>query len=200
TLLTLPPTSGTVYFCASNSNGVLRYVTSPAQCTATEFPVFVTPNDAAPFVSSTSPANGATHVAVNANIVVNFSEPVTVTGSSFTISCDGNPQTFSVSGDGTSTITVDPDSDLPSTANCTVTAVAANISDVDTGDPPDHPAANYVFSFTTQDAAPSVTTTSPANGATGVAKNTNIDITFSEPVTATGSSFTIECPAPGNSQ
>jgi len=44
TVLTLPPASGTVYFCASNSTGNLRFVTSPAQCTATEFPVFVTPN------------------------------------------------------------------------------------------------------------------------------------------------------------
>src|SRR5436305_6810064 len=82
----------------------------------------------------------------------------------------------------------------PPAANCTVTAVAANISDTDTGDPPDHPAANHSFSFTTQDAAPSVSSTSPADGATDVAKNANIDVTFSEPVTATGSSFTLECP------
>ena len=44
--------------------------------------------------------------------------------------------------------------------------------------------SNYVFSFTTADAAPSVTTTSPADGATHVAVNTNIVVNFSEPVTA----------------
>ena len=65
TVLTLPPASGTVYFCASNSTGTLRYVTSPAQCTATEFPVFVGPNDTAPAVTTTVPTNGATNVAVN---------------------------------------------------------------------------------------------------------------------------------------
>src|ERR671925_419284 len=43
-VLTLPPASGTVYFCVSNSTSLLRYVTSPSQCTATEFPVMVTPN------------------------------------------------------------------------------------------------------------------------------------------------------------
>src|SRR5690349_9476055 len=48
--ITLPPTSGNVYFCANNSTGVLRYVTDPSQCTATESPVFVSPNDAAPSV------------------------------------------------------------------------------------------------------------------------------------------------------
>src|SRR5437870_7512495 len=43
-VLTIPPASGTVYFCAKTSTGVLRYVTSPSQCNSTEFPVFVGPN------------------------------------------------------------------------------------------------------------------------------------------------------------
>src|SRR5919201_6762892 len=43
-VLTLPPASGIVYFCASNSNGQLRYVTDPSQCTSKEFPVMVSPN------------------------------------------------------------------------------------------------------------------------------------------------------------
>src|SRR5205085_11094910 len=124
-------------------------------------------------------------VAPTSNITVNFNEPVNVTTSSFTISCDSNPQTFPPRRSGTRAITLDPDSDLPSTASCTVTAVAANISDVDTGDPPDHPASNTSFSFTTQDAAPSVSTTTPADGATDVARDTTIDINFSESVSAT---------------
>ena len=44
------------------------------------------------------------------------------------------------------------------------------------------------------DAAPTVTDTSPVNGAVNVAANSNISITFSESVNATGSAFTIECP------
>jgi len=150
--------------------------------------------DAAPAVTTTTPADGATDVDPSANIAVGFNEAVDVTTSSFTVSCDSNPQTFTVSGTGTSSITLDPSADLPSTSSCTVTAVAANISDSDTGDPPDHPAANFVFSFTTQDAAPSVTSTSPADTATGVPIGANIVINFSEPVTATGSSFTLDCP------
>src|SRR5947209_9361184 len=105
--LTLPPTSGTVYFCAAISTGGLRYVTSPAQCTSSEFPVFVTPNDQAPSVTSTSPANGADHVAVNTNIVVNFSEPVTFSTSSFSLECpSGTSKSFTVNGSGTSTATL----------------------------------------------------------------------------------------------
>src|SRR5205823_9075983 len=85
-------------------------------------------------------------------------------------------------------------SDLPSAGNCTVTAVAANISDSDSGDPPDHPAANTSVSFTTQDAAPSVSSTTPADGATDVARDTTITITFSESVSATSNAFSLECP------
>jgi methionine-rich copper-binding protein CopC len=151
------------------------------------------PVDTAPSVTSTSPADGADHVAVNTNIVVNFSEPVNASSSSFTLECPtGTPKSFSVSGSGTSSITLDPISDLPQGTVCTVTVLANGISDVDTVDPPDNMAADYTFSFTT-DSAPSVTSTSPANGALGVAANSNITLTFSEPVTVDTSSFTISC-------
>jgi uncharacterized repeat protein (TIGR01451 family) len=155
--------------------------------------------DARPTVTSTTPTNGATGVATSPNIVVNFSEPVTASTSSFTIECPapGNLKTFTVSGSGTSTITLDPTVDLPAATTCTVTVIANQISDVDSNDPPDNMATDYVFSFTT-DAPPTVTTTTPTNGATGVATSSNIIVNFSEPVTATTSSFTIECPAPGN--
>jgi large repetitive protein len=195
TQLTIPPTSGTVYFCAANSTGVLRYVTDPSQCTATEFAVFVTPNDAAPSVSSTSPANGATNVAVNPNIVVTFSESVSASGSSFTLECpSGTPKSFTVSGSPGSSITLDPTANLPEGTTCAVKVIASQISDTDANDPPDHMAADYNFSFTT-DSAPSVTSTSPADGATAVSASTNVTVTFSEPVNASAASFTIECPS-----
>lgn len=44
------------------------------------------------------------------------------------------------------------------------------------------------------DDGPTVSATSPVNGATGVAQNTNITVTFSESVNATTGSFSIECP------
>ena len=43
------------------------------------------------------------------------------------------------------------------------------------------------------DAAPTVTATSPPNGAAAVARDTNISVTFSEPVNVAGSWFTISC-------
>src|SRR5439155_22065484 len=162
TVLTLPPASGTVYFCAKISSGVLRFVTSPSQCNSTEFPVFVQPNDQAPSVNTTSPANGATHVAVNTNITVNFSESVTVSTSSFSLECpSGTAKSFTVSGSPGSAITLDPTADLPEGVTCAVKVIANSVSDTDSNDPPDHMAADYNFSFTT-DSAPAVTTTTPA--------------------------------------
>ena len=152
--------------------------------------------DSAPAVTSTTPADAATNVDPTANITVTFNEPVTVDTSSFDILCGQFTHfAFSVSGSGTSSITLDPTpQDLPGAASCTVTAIAAKISDVDTGDPPDHPASDTMFSFTTQDTAPTVSSTSPADGATDVARDTTIDIAFSESVTATNNAFTIACP------
>ena len=196
--LTLPPASGTVYFCAANSTGVLRdNITDPSQCTSSEFPVFVTPNDpdGAPSVTTTSPANSANHVATNTNITVNFNQSVTVSTSSFTLQCpSGTPKTFTVSGSPGSAITLDPTADLPQGTTCAVKVIANNVSDTDTFDPPDHMAADYNFSFTT-DSAPAVTTTTPANGTTGVSPSNNITVNFSENVNFTTSSFTLECPS-----
>src|SRR5436305_4474174 len=192
-VLTIPPASGTVYFCAKNSTGVLRYVTNPSQCNSTEFPVFVGPADQAPSVNTTSPTNGATQVAVNTNITINFSEAVTFTTSSFTLQCpSGTPKTFTVSGSGTNHAVLDPTADLPEGTTCAVKVIANQISDVDSIDPPDHMAADYNLSFTT-DSAPTVSSTSPANSATGVDASGNITVTFSEPVNVSSSSFTIDC-------
>ena len=44
------------------------------------------------------------------------------------------------------------------------------------------------------DAAPSVTTTTPAANATGVAVDANLSVTFSEPVNAGAGAFVLECP------
>lgn len=150
--------------------------------------------DAAPEVTTTSPTNGAPSVAANTNITVNFSEAVTANTSAFTLECPtGTGKTFTLSGSGTSSLTLDPTADLPFGTLCTVTVIGANIHDLDANDPPDTMVGNFAFSFTI-DSPPSVTTTAPTNGATNVAGNANIVINFSEPVNVTASAFTIQCP------
>jgi len=107
------------------------------------------PVENAPAVSAASPANGATGVALGANITITFSEPVTVSGSWFTIVCStSGAHTAALSG-GPTTFTLNPDADFALNETCTVTVLAGQVADQDTLDPPDTMAANYVLTFTT---------------------------------------------------
>jgi hypothetical protein len=129
--------------------------TTPILCTAA-------PGDAAPIVSSTTPAGNATNVALNADITINFSEAVTVTASTFQISCGlSGTHTYSQSGSGQA-YTLNPDSDFVSGETCTVTVVANQVFDTDTDDPPNTMAMNHVFSFTTT--PPTMVCGDPATG------------------------------------
>jgi hypothetical protein len=105
--------------------------------------------DKAPEVTGTTPADGATSVASNSNIVITFSEPVIVSTNSFLLECPvsyDEPRPLTVSGSGTSTITIDPVVNLPE-ETCTVTVQASVVSDVDTYDGPDVMALDSAFSF-----------------------------------------------------
>src|SRR4051794_12942194 len=112
--------------------------------------------DTAPTVTSRSPGVDATDVATAANVSVTFSEPVNVTGSWYLISCATSGAHTAAASGGPTTFTLDPDSNFVAGETCTVTLVAAQISDQDTNDPPDHPATDIIWSFTT--AAPATPT------------------------------------------
>jgi large repetitive protein len=156
--------------------------------------------DAAPSVASTVPTNGATNQAVSTNITITFSEPVDVTGDWFQISCatsgTRNVADTVVTG-GPTSFTINPNADFTPNETCTVTVFAAQVTDQDSTDPPDNMVANFVFSFTTLDLAPTVTATSPTNGAVNQTTNTDISVTFSEPVNVTGNWFQIVCATSG---
>lgn len=107
--------------------------------------------DIAPFVASTSPANGTVDVARNADITVTFNEAVNVTGAWYSISCaNSGAHAATVSG-GPTSFTLNPGTDFGANELCTVTIIAANVTDQDTDDPPDAMAADTQFSFTTVD-------------------------------------------------
>jgi predicted extracellular nuclease len=110
------------------------------------FPGCVLP-DIPPTVASTSPVTGDTGVAVDANININFSEDVTVAGSWFDITCaTSGAHTAAVSG-GPQNYVLNPDTDFAPLEVCTVTVVAAQVTDQD--GTPDNMAADYAFDFTT---------------------------------------------------
>jgi uncharacterized protein len=105
--------------------------------------------EAPPTVTSTTPANDATEVALGANVTVTFSEAVDVSGSWFTIACTTSGLHPAAASGGPTTFTLDPDVDFVDGEACTVTIVAAQVADQDTDDPPDTMAADFNFSFTT---------------------------------------------------
>jgi predicted extracellular nuclease len=110
------------------------------------------PVDNPPTVTSTTPADNATSVAVSSNVSVTFSEPVTATSDSFQISCaTSGAHAFTLSG-GTTTYTLDPTTDFTQGEVCTVTVVAAQVTDQD--GTADQMAANYVFDFTVVNTTP----------------------------------------------
>jgi predicted extracellular nuclease len=106
--------------------------------------------DPAPTVTGSSPANNATGVAQNASIDVTFSEPVTVDGSGFTLSCNpSGAQAVTVTPQSPTVVRVDPQQDLPRGETCTLTVAAGAVHDVDTNDPPDTMNSNATVRFTT---------------------------------------------------
>ena len=145
-----------------------------------------------PTVSSTSPANNATGVAVNTAVTATFNEaiaPATVTIASFTLS-GGVTGTVSLNPAGT-IATFTPSALLANSTTYTATLTTA-ITDV----AGNALAADHVWSFTTGAGAdttpPTVSFRSPDNNATGVAVGAAVTGTFNEPIapaTLTAASF-----------
>lgn len=161
-------------------------------------PVVSTP----PTVTLVSPLPNAAGVAVNTKLITaTFSQPMdlsTVTASSFSLACGGAPAIAGgtvtpLAANKTFTLNL-PATNLPPSAACiaTITTAAQDNTGVAL-------ANNFVWQFSTSAVAdntsPTVTSTSNANGATGVAINAKAGATFSEamdPATITSTSFTLQ--------
>ena len=147
-----------------------------------------------PTVTITSPANGATGIARTTTINARFSENIdsaTLTSSSFYV--NGGAVTGAISYDSSSYYaTFTPSSPLSYSTLYTVTITTA-VTDTDSTPM----ASDKVWTFTTlapDTTPPTVTTVSPANGATSVALDTVVEAVFSEamdPATLTTASFTL---------
>src|SRR6185369_6076866 len=180
-----------------------------AGCSGGDDPVVGTggggaPDITAPTVSSTIPADTATGVAINQNLTVTFSEamdPATISATTFTVMQGATPVPGVVTYVGT-VATFNPTTDLA--ANTVVTATITTDAKDLAGNAL---AANKTWSFTTgataDTTAPTVSSTIPADTATGVAINQNLTVTFSEamdPATISATTFTVmqgATPVPG---
>ena len=148
--------------------------------------------DLPPSVATTSPLQAATGVALDADVVLNFSEPVTVAPDWFVFDCGVGTPALTVEG-GPQAYTLTHVASLPSDADCTLTVDDALVTDQDGGaDPMD---GDFVLNFhTAVDVAPTLVSTLPFDGANNVLRGTDLQVTFSEAVTAADGAFALECP------
>lgn len=157
----------------------------------------------APAVTGTINAGGATDVAINSKVGATFGEgmdPLTITNENFTLinTASGAAVPGTVSYSGVNALFT-PASNLATSTGYTATIKggAGGVKDL----AGNALAADFVWSFTTAAAAdttlPAVTSTNPANLATGVALNGTTNATFSEaldPLTINTATFRLAGP------
>jgi predicted extracellular nuclease len=132
---------------SADFEAITAYQTGNPRNTSTTLAPCGSPVDNPPAVSSTTPANGASNVALNSTISITFNEAVTTSASAFNLTCTtGGVRTFAFGGSGAS-YTLTPDTNLLDSDSCTVTVSAAGVTDLD--GTPDNMAADYTFSFST---------------------------------------------------
>jgi endonuclease I len=150
--------------------------------------------DLPPTVSSTIPANNATGVATGIVLAVQFSEAVTTAADWLGLSCSQSGTVAGATSGSGASRNYTPAAPLAPGETCTATVRAASVTDLD--GTPDPMATDHVFSFTmAPDLAPTVASTTPANGATGVALAANLVVRFSEPVTLAADWYALSCAA-----
>nr|MDJ0713195.1 Ig-like domain-containing protein [Prochloraceae cyanobacterium] len=170
--------------------------------TTFNFTTIATPDTTPPTLVSTTPADNATEVALNDNIVLTFSEPVTegtgnitifdaVTNTPVATISVADPNQVNFTGD---TVTIDPDINLEPGTDYYVNIDPGAIEDLANND---YAGINNptTFNFTTvippDTIAPTLINSNPADNATDVPVNSNIVLTFSEPVTEGTGNITI---------
>lgn len=179
-------------------------VVNPDNSYGTKTGAFTVTANAAPTVSSTSPADGATDVAINIKPTVTFNEPMdpaSITSSTVRLYTGGNPVAQAagsptLSGDGrTATITPAANLNHETVYKINVVGGAGGVKD-SLGKAM---ASNYTQpnGFTTDGAPdttpPTVSSTNPADGATNVPVTVKPSVTFSEAMdTASITSSTVQ--------
>ncbi len=153
---------------------------------------FTTKDVIPPEITSTSPVNGATDVALSANIVVTYSEEMNT--SSVTYACTPDPTGWSVVWSAGNTVATYSHNDFSSTTSYTFEITGGkDLVDYDlvVGAVPNP------WSFTTEDVvAPEISSTAPSNGTIDVLITANVVVTFSEEMNTSSVTYTCS-PDPG---
>jgi methionine-rich copper-binding protein CopC len=147
---------------------------------------FTTAAGAVPAVTSTSPTSGATNVATNSTVQAVFNKAVVASTISFTLKdAANNPVSGTVSYNATTnTATFTPSALLGTSTTYTATVSGAQDSSGNTMTP-------VSWSFTTE-AAPALTSQTPASGATNVATTSTVQAVFNKAIQSSTLSFVLK--------
>jgi O-glycosyl hydrolase len=152
----------------------------------------------APAVTAVTPLNASTTAAINTTVTATFNQAMmssTITASTFTLTGPGNASVQGTVGynAGSSVATFTPAANLAYNTAYTATLSTSIMSSASVA-----LSAPFTWSFTTAAApVPTVTTTVPTSGATGVIVANALTATFSQPMnssTITASTFTLTGP------
>ena len=189
-------------FATPDSYSYFRYyvtstVSSGHQINELEF--FGDADSTAPTLSSSTPADNAPGVAVDSNIVLNFSESVDAESGNITIKKTSDNSTIEtidvtsdqVTGSESSQITINPSSNFIGSTEYYV-LIDASAFDDSSSNSYAGISSTTDLSFTTVNAVPTLSSSTPADNATGVAIDANIVLNFSESVDAGSGNITIK--------
>ncbi|HKD79475.1 MAG TPA: Ig-like domain-containing protein, partial [Candidatus Angelobacter sp.] len=145
------------------------------------FTTGTTTDVAAPTVVGVSPANGLTGVPINAQVLIQFSEPIDdLTLNQITLTGGGPVNVISRLSNANQTLTLVPV--VPLNPNTTYTISVSGVLDL-SGNALTAPSTTTFTTGTGADIVPAaVTLTSPVNGATGVLTTATIQVQFSKRV------------------
>ena len=171
--VTLPPTSGPVYFCALKLGGLLTYVTDPSKCNTTlQFPVVVPVPAPVNTVSVTSPGNQTSTVGTAVSLQIQASD--SASGQTLTYSATGLPAGLSINSSSGLI------SGTPTTAGTSSVTVTATDTTGASG--------SASFTWTVNPAPNTVSVTSPGNQTSTVGTAVSLQIQASD--SASGQTLT----------
>lgn len=155
---------------------------NPLPSTSFTFTTASPPDTTRPTVASTSPTQNATDVPANSNLEFNFSEAMneTATEAAFTSVPALTSRTITWNAAHT-LMSVNPGTDLPLGTNVTMT-IGTGARDLANNPMLAARSVTFRTASAPDTTKPTVVSTSPANGALGVAPGAAITVTFSEPM------------------
>jgi parallel beta-helix repeat protein len=157
------------------------------------YPIIDPANITAPHIESTTPEDGDVNISVTPLISITFSNKMNRTATELAISISGGLSLINFTwNNGDLTVSFEPSDPLGSSTEYTIT-ISLTAKDV----LENHLEEPYQYSFTTKDVVPPyITFTSPFHYSVDVALNTDIIVTFSEPMNITTATFSCS-PDPG---